>query len=184
MIFSIISILRSDLLNCQLGQEVHQIIENFSKNPISEENFQKIVYYNLISKDNNKFNNKFIFELRQKEIKKVAELKKLNYNFEEKAEDIECNILFPLCVKENKEKPIEDFIVYKTTCGLSKYIIEDYYYEKGDDKEDKKSEDNNEKKNNIILENKREEESDNKEDDDEYMNNLIIERRKHICEIK
>jgi hypothetical protein len=72
MIFSIISILRSDLLNCQLGQEVLQIIENFSKNPISEENFQKIVYYNLISKDSNKFSNKFIFELRQKEIKKVA----------------------------------------------------------------------------------------------------------------
>ena len=189
MIFSIISILRSDLLNCQLGQEVNQVIENFSKNPISEENFQKIIYYNLISKDNNKFSNKFISDLRQKEIKKVAELKKLNYNFEENVEDIKCNKLFPLCIKENKEKPIEDFVVYKPNNGLSIYIIGDYFYEKGEDKEEKKSEDNklinnDEKPNGIILENKLEEEPDNKEDDDEYMNNLIIERRKHICEIK
>ena len=189
MIFSIISILRNDLLNCQLGQEVNQVIENFSKNPISEENFQKIIYYNLISKDNNKFSNKFISELRQKEIKKVAKLKKLNYNFEENVEEIKCNKLFPLCVKENKEKPIEDFVVYKPNSGLSIYIIEDYFYEKGEDKEEKKSEDNklinnNEKQNGINLENKIEEEPDNREDDDEFMNNLIIERRKHICEIK
>ena len=184
MIFSIISILRSDLLNCQLGQEVNKVIENFSKNPISEENFQKIIYYNLISKDSNKFSNKFIFELRKKEIKKVAELKKLNYNFEENVEEIDCNKLFPLCVKENKEKPIEDFVIYRPICGLSKYIIEDFYYEKGEVKEDKKSEDNYENQNNITLENKIEEKFDYKEDDDEFMNNLIIERRKHICEIK
>ena len=43
---------------------------------------------------------------------------------------------------------------------------------------------NNEKQNGINLENKIEEEPENKEDDDEYMNNLVIERRKHICEIK
>ena len=189
MIFSIISILRSDLLNCQLAQEVNKVIENFSKNPISEENFQKIIYYNLISKDSNKFSNKFIFELRQKEIKKVAELKKLNYNFEENIEEIKCNKLFPLCVKENKEKPIEDFVVYKPNSGLSIYIIEDYFYEKGEDKEKNKNEDNkminnNEKQNGINLENKIEEEPENKEDDDEYMNNLVIERRKHVCEIK
>jgi hypothetical protein len=188
MIFSIISILRSDLLNCQLGQEVNQVIENFSKNPISEENFQKIIYYNLISKDSNKFSNKFIFELRKKEIKKVAELKKLNYNFEENVEEIKCNKLFPLCIKENKEKPIEDFVVYKPNSGLSIYIIEDYFYEKSEDKEKNKNEDNkminnNEKQNGINLENKIEEESENKEDDDEYMNNLVIERRKHVCEI-
>ena len=189
MIFSILSILRTDLLNCQLSQEVNQVVENFSKNPISEENFQKIIYYNLISKDNNKFNNKFIFELRKNEIKKVAELKKLNYNFEENVEDIKCDKLFPLCVKEKKEKSIEDFVVYKPTCNLNKFIFEDNFYKKDEVEENKKSEDNkltnnNEEQNNIILENKIEEKSDNKEEDDEYMNDLIIERRKHICEIK
>lgn len=186
MIFSILLILRNDLLNCQLSKEVNEVVEKFSNNPISEENFQKIVYYNLISKDRNKFRDKSIFELRQNEIKKIAELKKLNYNFEENVEEIKCNKLFPLCVKEKKEKPIEDFVVYKPNNDLNIYIIEDYYYGKGEVKENKKIEDNNnEKQSCIVLENKIEDEYDNKEDsDDEFMNNLIIERRKHICEIK
>ena len=60
IIFSIITILKTDLLKCHNSNDISEIIDNFSNNPISDENYKKLINYNLISKDKNKFNDKSI----------------------------------------------------------------------------------------------------------------------------
>ena len=127
MIFSILAILRNDLLNCKESLDVNDVFDNFMNNPISDENYQKIVYYNLISQDKLKFNDKYIFELRKKKIKQISKDKKINFQFEENIEEVPCNKFFPLCIKDKKEKPIEEFIVYKSENDLNLYVYNDYF---------------------------------------------------------
>ena len=188
MIFSIFAILRNDILKCNESQDIGEVLDNFLNNPISDENFQKIVYYNLISEDKFKFYDKSIYELRQKEIKIISKEKKINFKFEKNIEEVPCNKLFPLCVKDKEEKPIEDFVVYKSKNDLNVYVYNEYY---GKNENESKIEDKNEKEDlqNIDIksdntnnddENKKNE--DIEEDENLYMKNLIIERRKHKCE--
>jgi len=188
MIFSIFAILRNDILKCNESQDIGEVLDNFLNNPISDENFQKIVYYNLISEDKFKFYDKSIYELRQKEIKIISKEKKINFKFEENIEEVPCNKLFPLCVKDKEEKPIEDFVVYKSKNDLNVYVYNEYY---GKNENESKIEDKNEKEDlqnkdiksdntNNDDENKKNE--DIEEDENLYMKNLIIERRKHKCE--
>ena len=182
MIFSIFAILRNDLLNSGKNNDINDIVDNFSDNPISEENYKRIIYYNLISQEKNKFKDKSLFDLRKNEIKKIINDTKLNYKSEENNEEILCEENFPLCIKEKNMKPSEEFIIYKGKSDLSIYIIEEYYG---------KEEVNN---NLLIKENNENKEINNKdndgenninkrnnEDEEKIMDKLIIERRKHFC---
>ena len=127
MIFSIIAILRNDLLKCVDSNEINDVINKFVNNKISDDNFQKIVYYNLVSQEKNIFKDKTIFEYRKKIIQNIIKERKLNFKFEENIEEIICEKYFPLCIKEKEEKPIEEFIIYKSNNDLSLYLIDDYY---------------------------------------------------------
>ena len=51
----------------------------------------------------------------------------MDYKFEENIEELKCNKYFPLCIKEKEEKPVEDFVVYKSGNNQSFYIIDNYY---------------------------------------------------------
>lgn len=184
MIFSILTILRNDLLNSDESNDISEILEHFSINPISDENFKKIIYYNLISQEKNKFKNKFIFNLRKSTIKNIFDKSKINFKSEEKTQEISCEDYFPICIKEEDKKPAEEFIIYKGKNDLNNYIIDDYYY--------KKEKEVNENNNNLLIKdinkindidnnNGSYEVKSNNEDEDSIMNNLIIERRKHFC---
>ena len=127
MIFSILAILRNDLLNCVDSIEINDVINKFVNNKISDENYQKIIYYNLISQERNKFKNISIFELRKKIINNIIKERNINFNFDENIEGIICEKYFPLCIKEKEEKPIEEFIIYKSNNDLSLYLVDDYY---------------------------------------------------------
>ena len=127
MIFSILAILRNDLLNCVDSIEINDVINKFVNNKISDENYQKIIYYNLISQERNKFKNISIFELRKKIINIIIKERNINFNFDENIEGIICEKYFPLCIKEKEEKPIEEFIIYKSNNDLSLYLVDDYY---------------------------------------------------------
>ena len=155
MIFSILTILRNDLLNCVDSTEINNVINKFVNNKISDENYQKIIYYNLISQEKNKFKDKSIFELRKKIIQNIMKERKLNFKFEENIQEIICENFFPLCIKEKEEKPIEEFIVYKSNNDLSSYLIDEYY------KKDEMEENN---KNDDIKQNNKKEEINNKND--------------------
>lgn len=184
IIFSILRILRKDILNCTESQDISDVIDNFVNNPISNENYQKMVHFTLFSEKRLKFQDKSIFHLRQKEIKIVTNEKKINFKYEKNIEDVPCNKYFPLCVKEKEEKPIEEYVVYKSKNDLNIYLIEDYY-DKNEIKMDSK--DNKDEKNdnlniNQILNNENKETI--KEDENMLMKNLIVERRKHLCEEK
>ena len=147
MIFSILTILRNDLLKCVDSTEINDVFNKFVNNKISNENFQKIIYYNLISQERNKFKDKSLFELRKKIIQEIMKEKKINFKFEENKEEIICEKYFPLCIKENEEKPIEEFIVYKSNNNMSLYIIDEFY------KKDEIEEENKNKKNKINNKN-------------------------------
>ena len=127
MIFSILAILRNDLLNCVDSIEINDVINKFVNNKISDENYQKIIYYNLISQERNKFKNISIFELRKKIINNIIKERNINFNFDENIEGIICEKYFPICIKEKEEKPIEEFIIYKSNNDLSLYLVDDYY---------------------------------------------------------
>ena len=127
MIFSILAILRNDLLNCVDSIEINDVINKFVNNKISDENYQKIIYYNLISQERNKFKNISIFELRKKIINNIIKERNINFNFDENIEGIICEKYFPLCIKEKEEKPIEEFIIYKSNNDLNLYLVDDYY---------------------------------------------------------
>ena len=127
MIFSILAILRNEFLNCVDSIEINDVINKFANNKISDENYQKIIYYNLVSQERNKFKDKLIFELRKKIINNIIKERNLNFNFEENIEGIICETYFPLCIKEKEEKPIEEFIIYKSNNDLSLYLIDDFY---------------------------------------------------------
>ena len=150
MIFSIIAILRNDLLKCVDSNEINNVINKFVNNKISDDNFQKIVYYNLVSQEKNIFKDKTIFEYRKKIIKNIIKERKLNFKFEENIEEIICEKYFPLCIKEKEEKPIEEFIIYKSNNDLNLYLVEDYYYKKDEIEENNKNKE-------IKINNKNEE---------------------------
>jgi hypothetical protein len=184
MIFSIITILRNNLLNCDKPDNIGTIIDEFVDKPISQDDYMQLVYYNLISQDKNKFNNNSIFELRNNQIEEISNLKTISYKNEENKESIPCNKNFPLCINEKEEKPIEKYIVYKSENNLNEYIIEDYYYGNGrkENEEKNKNEENKneDKKNEDKI-------SEDKESNENKINfnfeNLIIERRKHFCKL-
>ena len=150
MIFSILAILRNDLLNCVDSIEINDVINKFVNNKISDENYQKIIYYNLISQERNKFKNISIFELRKKIINNIIKERNINFNFDENIEGIICEKYFPLCIKEKEEKPIEEFIIYKSNNDLNLYLVEDYYYKKDEIEENNKNKE-------IKINNKNEE---------------------------
>ena len=184
MIFSILEILRNELLECQQSSKISEILDKFINNPISEENYKKLIYYNLIKKNKINFCDKKVFEVRKREIKKVMNQKKMDYKFEENIEEVKCNKYFPLCIKEKEEKPVEDFVVYKSGNNQSLYIIDNYYKIENNENNNKNEilvNNNNNDKNNIIYNNENQENiiEDNEND---FMRNLIIERRKHFCE--
>ena len=182
MIFSILAILRNDLLNTGKSNDINDILDNFSDNPISEENYQRIIYYNLISQEKNKFKDKYIFDLRKNEIKRIIKDKKLYFKSEENDEEILCEENFPLCIKEKNMKPIEEFIIYKGKSDLSIYIIEEYY---GNEEVNNnlliKENNENMEINNKINDGENNINKRNNEDEEKIMDKLIIERRKHFC---
>lgn len=184
IIFSIITILKTDLLKCHNSSDISDIIDNFANNPLSDENYKKLVYYNLISQDKNKFNDKSILELRKKVIEEIIKTKTINYKFEENKKEIICNKKYPLCIKEKEEKPIEKFIIYKSKNPLNIYIIDDFYYGKNEIEENKENQDNIlESKINIVNKEKNsKEENISEQKINSDIENLIIERRKHFCE--
>ena len=188
MLFSFLTVLRTDLLKCQSSQDLNDVIEKFANEPISDENFKKIIYYNLMSTNKNIFRNKSILEMRKKKIQNIIKTRKMNYQFDENNEEILCDISFPLCVKEKKEKEIEDFIIYKSENELNNYLIEDYYGDKKDELKEINIQENKELTDKINIENENNSEEKNYNngqdkinDDDICMKNLIIERRKHFC---
>ena len=188
MLFSFLTVLRTDLLKCQSSQDLNDVIEKFANEPISDENFKKIVYYNLMSTNKNIFRNKSILEMRKKKIQNIIKTRKMNYQFDENNEEILCDISFPLCVKEKQEKEIEDFIIYKSENELNNYLIEDYYGDKKDELKEINIQENKELTDKINIENENNSEEKNYNngqdkinDNDICMKNLIIERRKHFC---
>ena len=188
MLFSFLTVLRTDLLKCQSSQDLNDVIEKFANEPISDENFKKIVYYNLMSTNKNIFRNKSILEMRKKKIQNIIKTRKMNYQFDENNEEILCDISFPLCVKEKQEKEIEDFIIYKSENELNNYLIEDYYGDKKDELKEINIQENKELTDKINIENENNSKEKNYNngqdkinDNDICMKNLIIERRKHFC---
>ena len=183
MIFSILAILRNDLINSEESNSINYIVDNFSDNPISEENFQKIIFYNLISKEKNKFKDKSIFDLRKIAINRIIKDRKFDFKTEENTEEILCEEYFPLCIKEKNLKTTEEFIIYKGKYDLNTHIIEAYYGNEEinsnlivKESNNENDEMNNKVKNEVMNINKR-----NDEDKEKIMNKLIIERRKHFC---
>ena len=188
MLFSFLTVLRTDLLRCQSSQDLNDVIDKFSNEPISDENFKKIVYYNLMSNNKNIFRNKSILEMRKKKIQNIIKTRKMNYQFDENNEEVLCDISFPLCVKEKQEKEIEDFIIYKSENELNNYLIEHYYGDKKDELKEINIQENKELIDKINTENENNSEEKNYNngqdkinDDNICMKNLIIERRKHFC---
>ena len=152
IILSIFKFLKPDLMKCQDMKDVNLKLKLIEKE-IKKENIESIIYYTFFD-ENNKFDINYAKKLRQEEINKIIKDKKIKFNGKNE-NNIECNVNYPLCVKECENSSVPQFnVIYQS--------IND------------KKEDNN-KDNEIIN---------NGEDDDSILKSIIIERRKHYCQEK
>ena len=175
-IISIFKILKPKLMKSTNIEEANIVFDGIQKG-ITNEEFNKIIYYIFIEPNRMQFCDKNVKKSRISRIKKILCTKFTSFYFKS-INDVKCNVNYPVCVKEKcMKKPIEKFIVYKSGYNLNENLIEDFYYSKEKDnvKENgySKKSTNEDDENNVISEN-----------EDSENNNIINQNNNIVNENK
>ena len=182
IILSIFKVLRNDLMKCHETTMINDIMEKFCIGPISEENYNNLIYYTLVDPERLKLDNIKLLNLRKKEINLIFPSKKLSFKMDDKDDNFICDVNFPLCIKENKlGQPIDDFTVYKPNKNLTYFVKDNFFYHKENEDEINTNEENEEKKIDCECQNKINCQKEETEINN-FMEDIIIERRIHSCQ--
>ena len=173
-IISIFKILKPELMKSSNIEEANIVFDRIQKG-ITNEEFNKIIYYIFIDPHRLQFFDENVKNSRVSRIKKILCTKFTCFYFKS-INDVKCNVNYPVCVKEKCiKKPIEKFIVYKSGYNLNENLIEDFYYNK---------ENNNSKENGYSEKSTNEEDDSNviNENKDNENNNIVNENNNIINE--
>lgn len=110
IILGIFKTYKYDLLRVKKMQDINQVIN--LEGEIPKEYFENIIYYTLFESEND-FDLNEAKNLRQSELNKIIENKKVKFNFNNE-EGIKCNLNYPICVEEwNVFSPIQLKVSYE-----------------------------------------------------------------------
>ena len=154
IILAIFKILKPDLMKYKNMQKIYETFTLDKEHKLEE--IQFIIYYTLFDESKNKFDINHAKKIRAEEIEKVIKTKILKFNYKNE-DNIECNIIYPLCIEE-----------YNYILPLQLNVT----YEKISNNKDKIGDNNINK---IIID---------EEDDESILKDIIVERRKHFCHLK
>ena len=155
--YGLIKIISKELLEANSIDKIQYI---FEKKIMEYDNTAKLIYF-LIFKRYDDFDNNVI-SLNRKIIlpKIIIEINSSSYENNENKDEIECDLDWPLCSRDNNYRhEIREFVTYRQL--LNPNIIEDYFY--GNEIKEKNKNNNKEK------------------DEYDIYGEICIERRKHIC---
>ena len=158
--YGLIKIISKELLEANSIDKIQYI---FEKKIMEYDNTAKLIYF-LIFKRYDDFDNNVI-SLNRKIIlpKIIIEINSSSYENNENKDEIECDLDWPLCSRDNNYRhEIREFVTYRQL--LNPNIIEDYFY--GNEIKEKNKNNNKEK------------------DEYDIYGEICIERRKHICNSK
>ena len=155
--YGLIKIVSKEVLEANSIDKIQYI---FDKKIMEYDNTAKLIYF-LIFKRYDDFDNNVI-SLNRKIIlpKIIIEINSSSYENNENKDEIECDLDWPLCSRDNNYRhEIREFVTYRQL--LNPNIIEDYFY--GNEIKEKNKNNNKEK------------------DEYDIYGEICIERRKHIC---